>query len=117
MPLSFASPDEQFRLLMEEVTDYAIFFTDPERRIVTWNTGAARILGWTEDEIIGQEARIIFTPEDRAKGDPEREIGTAEAEGRAINERWHIRKDGSRFWGSGIVTALRGDTGELRGFC
>ena len=102
---------------MEEVTDYAIFFTDAQRRIVTWNAGAERILGWTEAEIVGEYARIIFTPEDRAKGEPEREIGTAEARGRAVNERWHVRKDGSRFWGSGIVTALRDGAGELRGFC
>jgi len=116
--LPFASAEEQFRLLMEEVTDYSIFFTDPENRLVTWNAGAERILGWTESEIVGRNARLIFTPEDREKGDPEREIGTAAAEGRAVNERWHVRKDGSRFWGSGIVTALRDEAGgELRGFC
>jgi PAS domain S-box-containing protein len=108
---------EQFRLLMEEVTDYSIFFFDPTARIVTWNAGSERILGWTESEIVGQDARLIFTPEDREKGDADREIATAAADGRAVNERWHVRKDGSRFWGSGIVTALRGTEGELRGFC
>jgi len=116
-PPPFASADEQFRLLMSAVTDYAIFFTDPERRVVTWNAGAERILGWTEAEVTGQDARVIFTPEDRQEGEHEREFTTAATEGRALDERWHLRKDGSRFWGSGIVTALHDEHGELRGFC
>ncbi|MEW5857831.1 MAG: PAS domain S-box protein [Cyanobacteriota bacterium] len=108
--------EERFHLLLENVKDYAIFFLDTERRITRWNSGAERILGYKEAEILGQHGSIIFTPEDREKGADKREIDKAEAEGRAENERWHVRKDGSRFWGSGIVTPLRDETGQLRGF-
>ena len=108
--------EEQFHLLLENVKDYAIFFLDTERRITRWNLGAERILGYQEAEILGQSGSIIFTPEDREQGADKREIEKAEAEGRAENERWHVRKDGSRFWGSGIVTPLRDETGQLRGF-
>jgi PAS domain S-box-containing protein len=114
---TFASSEEQFRLLMESVTDYAIFFTDCDRRIVTWNTGAQHILGWSEAEIVGQNATIIWTPEDRASGEAERELETAATEGRAEDERWHLKKDGSRFWASGILTALKDEAGNLRGYC
>ncbi len=102
---------------MESVIDYSIFFTDPDGYIMTWNTGAERILGWTEAEIIGQDARVIYTPEDRAKGNDKWEFDTATSDGRVQDERWHIRKDGSRFWGSGILTALRDEAGALRGYC
>jgi PAS domain S-box-containing protein len=108
--------EEQFHLLLENVKDYAIFFLDTERRITRWNLGAERILGYQEAEILGQSGSIIFTPEDREQGEDKGEIDKAEAEGRAENERWHVRKDGSRFWGSGIVTPLRDERGKLRGF-
>jgi len=108
--------EERFHLLLENVKDYAIFFLDTERRITRWNLGAERILGYQEAEILGQHGSIIFTPEDREQGEDKREIDKAEAEGRAENERWHVRKDGSRFWGSGIVTRLRDETGQLQGF-
>ena len=108
--------EEQFHLLLENVKDYAIFFLDTERRITRWNLGAERILGYQEAEILGQSGSIIFTPEDREQGEDKGEIDKAEAEGRAENERWHVRKDGSRFWGSGIVTPLRDETGKLQGF-
>ncbi|MBC8136335.1 MAG: SpoIIE family protein phosphatase, partial [Fibrella sp.] len=116
-PPPFVSVAEMFYLMMDAAKDYSIFFTDPQERIVFWNAGAERIMGWTEDEIVGRDARVIYTPEDHAKGDPERELAIAAAEGTATNERWHVRKDGSRFWGSGIVNALRDEAGELRGFC
>lgn len=102
---------------MESVVDYSIFFTDPNGYVITWNTGAERILGWTESEIIGQDARVIYTPEDRAKGNDKWEFSTATSDGSVRDERWHIRKDGSRFWGSGILTALRDEAGALRGYC
>ncbi|MBD2016404.1 PAS domain S-box protein [Microcoleus sp. FACHB-53] len=108
--------EERFHLLLENVKDYAIFFLDTQRRITRWNLGAERILGYQEAEILGQSGSIIFTPEDREQGEDKREIDKAEAEGRAENERWHVRKDGSRFWGSGIVTPLRDERGKLRGF-
>ncbi|MDP8966545.1 MAG: PAS domain S-box protein [Cyanobacteriota bacterium] len=108
--------EERFHLLLENVKDYAIFFLDTERRITRWNLGAERILGYQEAEILGQSGSIIFTPEDRQQGADKWELDKAEAEGRAENERWHVRKDGSRFWGSGIVTRLQDETGQLRGF-
>lgn len=109
--------EEQFRLFLESVTDYALFFTDPERRVATWNAGAERVLGYTEAEMIGRSGDIIFTPEDRRRGEPEKEMAQALREGRAEDERWHVRKDGSRFWASGVMTALRDEAQDLRGFC
>jgi len=110
-------PDEEhLRLLFEAVTDYAIFTTDPPGCVVTWNTGAQRILGYEEAEILGQNASIFFTPEDIRLGEPERELRTAATKGRAEDERWHLRKDGSRFWASGVVTPLHDEVGRHRGF-
>jgi two-component system, chemotaxis family, CheB/CheR fusion protein len=110
------SPEELFRFTVESVKDYAILTANPDNRVVSWNPGAARIFGYDEAEIIGQSAAILFTPEDREQGEPEREFRTALVEGRAEDERWHIRKDGSRFWGSGVMTPLLDDQGNLRGF-
>jgi PAS domain S-box-containing protein len=104
------------RLLIESAKDYAIFSFDAERRVDSWNSGAEKMFGYTETEILGQLADILFTPEDRVKGDHLREAETAAREGRAANERWHSRKDGSVFYGSGIVSPLRGKAGHLRGF-
>jgi PAS domain S-box-containing protein len=108
--------EELFRFMVKSVKDYAIFATDSEGRVISWNTGAERIFGYTENEILGQDASIIFTPEDIESGKPEEELRTAEREGRAEDERWHVRKDGIRFWASGIVTPLRDEGGNLRGF-
>lgn len=99
--------EERLLLVVENAREYAIFSTDLERRITSWNPGAQRLLGHGEDEIIGQTADIIFTPEDRAAGVPEAEARTAFTDGRASNERWHLRKDGSRFWGSGVMMEMR----------
>lgn len=111
-----AGPEELFLLLMENVRDYAIFTVDKGGHVTTWNTGAERILGYKEAEILGQPCDIIFTPEDRAQNAPLKERATARETGRAEDERWHLRKDGTRFWGSGIMTALRDEQGELRGY-
>ena len=108
--------EERMRLLIESAKEYAIFTTDRQRRIDSWNTGAEAMFGYREAEIIGRSADILFTPEDRAKGDCEREIQTAIEAGRAGNERWHARKDGSIFYGSGSVMPLRDKAGGLRGF-
>jgi hypothetical protein len=102
--------------MVESVHDYAIFAADPEGRIISWNTGAERIFGYRNDEAVGQSAGIIFTPEDRERGTHEREMREAVEEGRAEDERWHVRKDGSRFWASGVVTPLHDASGHLRGF-
>src|SRR4051812_43117311 len=117
------SPDEAlrqgaelFRLIVESAEDYAIFTTDFERRVTSWNTGAERLMGWSEAEFLGQSADLIFTPEDRRKGAPEKEAQKALAEGRARNQRWHLRKDGSRFWGDGLMHPLKDDAGPIRGF-
>src|SRR5260221_8130744 len=87
---------------------------DGERRITSWNVGAERLLGYSEQEILGQTADLIFTPEDRANGAPEREAETAATKGRAEDERWHRRKDGTRFWSSGLLMPLRV---PAAGFC
>jgi len=108
--------EERFRLLVEDVRDYAIFMLDTSGRIVTWNAGAERILGYQEAEIIGQSCSCIFTPEDLRKGEDKKELQTATTEGRAEDERWHVRKDGTCFWASGVVTALWDETGTLKGF-
>ena len=107
--------EEQRRLILESATDYAIFTIDSKGFVTSWNAGAERILGYREEEILGHDGRVIFTPEDRQAGAADREIATARKEGRAENERWHLRKDGSRFWGSGLVMTLKmGDPGFLK---
>jgi PAS domain S-box-containing protein len=105
-----------FHLLMENVKDFAIFMLDPEGRIVSWNTGAERILGYKEEEILGQPFGLIFTPEDRGRKRPEYELQLAREVGRAEDERWHVRKVGSRLWASGVVTPLVNEGGDLQGF-
>jgi len=107
---------ELFRLLVENTTDYAIFTVAPDGRVLTWNPGAERLLGYREAEILGQSSFRTFTPEDVRAGEPEREIETARTTGRAEDDRWHFRKDGSRFWCTGIMVPLRDDTGQVRAF-
>lgn len=106
--------EERFRLLVEGVQDYAIFMLDPLGRVASWNPGVERILGYQEAEIIGQDFSCFFTPEDIQNSQPEQELSQALAAGRAEDERWHVRKDGARFWATGVVTPLR--DGPLRGF-
>jgi two-component system CheB/CheR fusion protein len=108
--------EHRYRLLVEHVTDYAIFMLGTGGRVSSWNEGAQRILGFTEDEIVGQPCAVTFTPEDRDSGVPEQELATAARDGRATDERWHLRKDGSRFYASGVMTAVRDETGTLIGF-
>ncbi|MBD1893619.1 response regulator [Coleofasciculus sp. FACHB-129] len=107
--------EERFLMLLENMKDYAIFFLDPDGRVIKWGAGAESILGYQEAEILGKSGSIIFTPEDRDRGEDKKELGKALTEGRAENERWHVRKDGSRFWGSGIVTSLRDESGQVQG--
>ncbi|MBV9567704.1 MAG: PAS domain S-box protein, partial [Hyphomicrobiales bacterium] len=107
--------EERLRLIVENAREYAIFSMDLERRITIWSTGAESILGYGQEEVIGQSGDLIFTPEDRADGAPEREAAQALAEGRASDERWHVRKGGSHFWGSGVMTAMRDDRGQAIG--
>jgi two-component system cell cycle sensor histidine kinase/response regulator CckA len=108
--------EEDSRLVYENIVDYAIFMVDPEGRISSWNPGAEKVLGYPEEEIIGRDVRILFTPEDVVSGESEKEIKSALEAGRAEDERWHVRKDGSRFWASGILTRVLDHEGTLRGF-
>lgn len=108
--------EERFRLMVESAVEYAIFSMDRDGLITSWNTGAERLLGYSEDEIVGQRADIIFTREDREKKAPGREIGKALVSGEADDERWHVRKDGSKFWASGQVMPMVDQDGEVRGF-
>jgi two-component system CheB/CheR fusion protein len=108
--------EERLRILVESAKDYAIFTIDTERHVDTWNKGAEAMFGYSENEIVGQVADVLFTPEDRARGDPAREARLAREKGHAGNERWHARKDGSIFYGSGSVMPLRDVSGTLRGF-
>jgi len=108
--------EERFRLLVSEVTDYAILMLDPEGRIASWNAGAERIKGYKPDEIIGQHFSRFYPPEDLEQGKPAYELKVATAQGRFEDEGWRVRKDGSRFWANVVLTALRDATGRLRGF-
>jgi PAS domain S-box-containing protein len=108
--------EEQYRLLMECVTDHAIFLLDPQGRVAAWNAGAQRLLGYPEAEVLGRPASLFFTPEDVAAGEHEKELRTAADTGRASDDRWQVRKDGGRFWASGVTSALRDEEGGLRGF-
>ncbi len=98
--------DELLRLVIESATDFAIFSADPAGLVTSWNTGAERLLGFSEAEMFGRSADVIFTAEDRAAGVPEQERSTAIAEGRAEDERWQVRKGGARFWASGLMMPL-----------
>ena len=100
---------------VETVEDYAIILLDAEGNIASWNNGAERLLGHAEEEVLGRPSKIIYTEEDVAKGIPEQELNTALAMGRAKDERWHVRKDGSRFWGFGILSVLKTEKGVPRG--
>lgn len=112
-----ATPLEaDLRLLVESVVDYAIFMLDPAGRVLSWNAGAERIKGYTAEEIIGQHFSVLYPPEDVAAGKPGRELAAAMTEGRFEDEGWRIRKDGTPFWANIVITALRDDTGALRGF-
>ena len=108
--------EERFRLLVEGVRDYAIFMLDPYGYITTWNQGAQRIKGYDSEEIIGEHFSIFYTDEDVERGHPEEELRIAKAEGSYEEEGLRVRKDGSTFWASVLITALRDKDGELRGF-
>ena len=107
---------ENYRLLVETTTDFAIFMTDTAGQITSWNPGAEKILGMTQQEAIGRPFNALFTPEDRNNGQPELELESARKIGRAENMRWHLRKDGVRIWANGVTMPLRNKDGSLRGF-
>src|SRR5438132_1163821 len=107
---------DQFALLVSSVVDYAIFMLDPTGRIVTWNDGAQRIKGYTADEVIGRHFSLFYPPEEARSRKPDWELEVAKREGHYTEEGWRLRKDGTRFWASVAITALRDQTGRLRGF-
>jgi PAS domain S-box-containing protein len=108
--------DDQFRLLVEAVKDYAIFLLDPDGRVVSWNAGAERIKGYTADEILGQEFTRFYEPDDIAAGLPATMLARAAAEGRTQGRGWRVRKDGRRFYAQVTITALFNGQGGLIGY-
>jgi PAS domain S-box-containing protein len=107
---------ELFRLIAENVSDFAVFATGLDGRAVSWNPGVGSLLGFAEEEWVGRDASVIFTPEDRERGAHLREMETALREGRAEDQRWHVRRDGSRFWANGLLMLLSDEGGRARGF-
>lgn len=108
--------EERFRLLIQGVQDYAILMLDPSGRVVSWNAGAQRIKGYSSDEIVGRSFEAFYPAEAVASGFPRHELAMAERDGRFEDEGWRLRKDGSRFWASVVITALHDAEGRLVGF-
>ncbi len=113
---SLRQSEERYRLLVEGVTNYAIFMLDPNGNFTSWNIGAERILGYQEAEIIGQPFERIFSPEAIECGQPQQVLTKAVTEGFFKENRWHLRKDGTFFWAHCVITPLRDENGNLRGF-
>ncbi len=113
---SAGADGDLFRLLVSHLTDCAMFVTDRHGLVKGWNIGAERLFGYVESEIIGRSLERFFTPEDVQAGVPEREMRDALQTGVGPDDRWHVRKDGSRFWGSGLLTPVRDAAGEVCGF-
>jgi PAS domain S-box-containing protein len=108
--------EERFRLLIEGVAEYAIFMLDPNGRVSTWNSGAERIKGYTAGEIIGQHFSIFYPEDARESGWPDHELQVAAEKGKFVDFGWRLRKDGTTFWASVTISALRDDTGQLLGY-
>ena len=108
--------DERFQLLVESTPDYAMFLLDPNNVITYWSAGAEKVFGWTAKEALGQSGQIIFTDEDKAKGEVEKELAIARDRGSAPDRRWHQRKDGSRLWADGVMRRINREDGGIRGF-
>lgn len=112
----FRMSEEFFRQVLDSLDDYAIFTTDTLGNVNSWNNGAQKVLGYTEQEILGINSEIFFTTEDREIGEPQKELKTASTNGRGIDERFHVRKDGTRFWGTGLVFPLYDESRKHRGY-
>jgi len=108
--------EQRFRILVQGVTDYAIFMLDPEGRVTNWNAGAARIKGYSAEEIVGEHFSRFYTPEDLDVGVPKKALETARETGRYEAEGWRVRKDGTRFWAAVVLDAIRDEDGQLIGF-
>ena len=118
MPRRPSAPPAQdlLALLLEQSEDYALFFTTPEGVITDWYPGAEHIFGFSAGEIVGENAKRLFNSEDLERGAAEHEMEVARSAGRAEDDRWHVRKDGTRFWGSGLLFGLRDPAGKLAGY-
>jgi PAS domain S-box-containing protein len=108
--------EQLYRLAVEQVADYAIFMIGLDGRIASWNVGVQHVLGWSNSEWVGQPVAVIFTSEDIASAMPEEELERARTTGCTEDDRWHVRKNGTKFWASGITTALRDESGNITGF-
>ena len=108
--------ERRFRLLVESVTDYAIYMLDPDGHVINWNPGAERIKGYARDEIIGRHFSTFYTPEDRSAGMPQKALVIAAQTGKYEAEGWRVRKDESRFWASVVINAINDSHGQLLGF-
>ena len=113
-PLS--GDDSTFQLLVNAVTDYAIYMLDLEGRVVSWNSGAVRLKGYSAEEILGQSFARFYTPEDLQAGIPQKALRSARETGRFDAEGWRVRKDGTRFWASVVIDAVRDKYGKTVGF-
>ena len=113
---ALADSEERFRHLVDGVEDYAIFLLDPVGNVSTWNRGAERIKGYRPEEILGKHFSVFYTPEAISRAWPQFELSVASESGRFTDEGWRLRRDGTRFWASVVITAIRGKFGELRGF-
>ena len=112
-----ASARERFlEAVLHSAIDYAIVSMDLDGLVTIWNEGASRILGWSEEEMLGKPAAIFFTTEDRRAGIPQAEMKSSLEQGRGADERWHLRKDGTQFWASGEMMVLRSENGSAEGF-
>ena len=108
---------KRLRLSIDSATDHAFILLDPRNYVASWNKGAELILGYKREEILGKSGALFFTPEDVSTGQVEKEMSAAQESGRAEDERWHLRKNSTRFWGSGVMTPIFDDNCQLLGFC
>lgn len=115
-PEGWTADEQLFRTLVEHTPDYALILFDQNNRVIRWNLGAERVFGYTESEILGADGALFFTSEDRASGAVEAELAGARQNGVSEDERWHVRKDGSRFWSNGVTRPARDAAGELKGY-
>lgn len=113
---SLRESEQRYRLILDGVKEYAICMLDTQGRFATWPAGAERVLGYSTEEALGRTLDLLLTPEDRAAGVAEQQIDVARREGSCAEDRWHLRKNATRFWGSGILAALKDETGNLCGF-
>lgn len=113
---SFEKRERRFRLLVEGATNFAMLLMDRNGRVISWNEGARRIFGYKAEEVLGQHVALIFTPEDRTSGVPEQELSTARDQGIAPDVRWHLCKDGTRFWADGIMERITSEAGDFEGY-